>query len=76
MNEKHLIGALFYAALPFLIGVYIILVDAGVFKDKSGHDEFYQWIKSNRVPFLLGGILLIVFAVFEFLRYLGAFTSG
>lgn len=73
MSKMQLLGAIVYAAVPFLIGVYILLVDAGILKDKSGKDEFYQWIKSNRLAFLLGATALMIFAGFEFFRFLAAF---
>ena len=72
--DKHLIGALVYASIPFGIAVYLFLIDLGVFEDKSGHDEFYQTILEHRLATAIAGIVLMLFAAFELFRYLGAST--
>jgi hypothetical protein len=70
--DKHLLGALLYASVPFGIAVYLLLVDSGVLRDKSGHDEFYQLVLEHRWATLAVAIVLMLFAGYEFLRYLDA----
>lgn len=73
MHEPlHLWGALAYAAIPFAIGVYVLLIDSRVLRDRSGKDDLYQWILGNPVAWLCVGAALLALAVFEFFRFLGA----
>ena len=74
--KEHVWGALFYASVPFLIAVYLLLIDAGILKDSTGHDDFYQWIKEYRVAFLVLALLLMAFAVFEFFRFIDSFREA
>lgn len=75
MPDKHLLGAIAYAAIPFAIGVYILLIDGDVLKDKTGKDDLYQWIHEYRKVFLVIGLLFLALAGSEFLRFLGAFKE-
>ena len=68
--DKHLLAGLLYASIPFGLGVYLLLIDSGALKDRSGHDDFYQLIREHRIAALVVGIVLVVLAFTEFFRFL------
>lgn len=70
MSDPHFWFALAYAAVPFSIGVYVLMVDADIIE---GHDELSEWIRENRIGFLIVGIIFIVLAGSEFYRFIQAF---
>jgi hypothetical protein len=71
-DPVHLWGALAYSAIPFAIGAYLLLIDSGVLKDRSGRDDLYRWIRENLIAWFAVGGALMTLAAFEFFRFLGA----
>lgn len=74
MDESKVWGAVLYASAAIIIGVYVLLIDAGVLRDKTGKDEFYSWITQNRLSWLVIGLFLIGLGGFEFFRYIDSFS--
>lgn len=73
MSDPHLWFAFAYAAVPFAIGAYVLMVDADILEDETGKDELYNWIHEHRIAFLVVGVVFLALAGTEFYRFIQAY---